>query len=501
MGCVDVRFLGGWLGLCAMSAGTPAMAVDWQLTPSMTLSQSYTDNLFLVNKNAEGAFYTSLAPGFSMRGNGPRLQLDVDYSSDSQIYIDHADVNTTTQRLQGDLSLELLRDHLFMDAYGSMFPSLVSGAGKISGNSRTVRENRQNQLNQNTSDVVSYGVRPRYQQSFGTAAKLMAGADIGNTTTGETSLANQNPTFGNQVGAGTNYDWHASLENGPNLERASWGLVFLRQETVSRDAGNDSTLQSVFTKWGYQINRQLQVTGRVGVEDNQYNTNQQQRHGPAWEVGGVYTPSPRTSLSARVGQLSFGTTKSFDFSHQARRFTLTGSYTEDLRTSSQLLRERRLFSRVDAFGKPVPVDPGRNADLTLAVNSLGLTNDVFVSRNLTTGIGYQRRRDNFSLNIYRLEQSGTSNNQNQENAIGTNGSWTRQISREMSTGLTVDYQTRQVDTSNTTTDFYYVSPYLSYQLGPHVSSTLSYSWMDATSDDQDNVYTENSVLGSLTYAF
>ncbi|MSQ69342.1 MAG: TIGR03016 family PEP-CTERM system-associated outer membrane protein [Gammaproteobacteria bacterium] len=467
----------------------------------MTLSQSYTDNLFLDAKNAQGAFYTSLVPGLSVRGNGPRLQLNLDYASDSQIYIDHSDINTTTANLQSDLSLELLRNHLFLDAYGSMFPSLVSGAGRISGNSRTVKEDRQNQFSQNRSDVVSYGVKPRYQQTFGTVARLLAGVDVGNTTTGETSLADAGATFGNQVGAGANYDWHASLESGPNLERASWGLVFVRRETVARDAGDDSTLQSVFTEWGYQVNRQLQVIGRVGVEDNDYSGDRQQRHGAAWEVGGVFTPSPRTSLSARVGQLSFGTTKSFNFSHQARRFTLTGSYREQLNTSGQLLRSRRLFSRVDGFGKPVPVDPGRNADLTLPVNSLGLTNEVFINRNFTTGIAYQRRRDNFSLDIYRLEQSSTSGNQNQENAIGTSGSWGHQISREMSAGLNINYQNRQVDTSNTTTDFYYLSPYLSYQLGPHVNSTLSYSWMDASSDDETNTYTENAVLGSLTYAF
>ncbi len=159
----------------------------------------------------------------------------------------------------------------------------------------------------------------------------------------------------------------------------------------------------------------------------------------------------------------------------------------------------RVFNTVDAFGNPV-IDPIGSGDPTLPIDQLGLTDDVFISRNFNANLGFSRKRDSFAVRVNRNAQEST-RRASTDSLLGFGGSWNHTFSRRLSTGLAVDYQTRESDNVSRTSDFVSISPYMSYTLGPHVYSRLSYQYVDSVSGDASDNFTENAVVGSLSFAF
>ena len=238
----------------------------------------------------------------------------------------------------------------------------------------------------------------------------------------------------------------------------------------------------------------------MGFEDNDFGGSQRPRQGPTGSVGFVWTPGIRTSLSASVGQRVFGMTESFVLTHRLRHTVFSASYSEDLRTTSELLRGRRTVPLTDPFGNPLPIDSGINPDLGAGIDSLSLTDEVFVDRRFNASVGYAGRRDQLSVGVYRLDQESTRSGRH-ETAVGGTVNWQHALSVRAAAGITGEYQTRDLEQPRGTTDFYSVSPYLSRRFGTHTNARVSYSWMDSRSSFAGNSFTENAVQVSVTWAF
>ena len=115
-------------------------------------------------------------------------------------------------------------------------------------------------------------------------------------------------------------------------------------------------------------------------------------------------------------------------------------------------------------------------------------------------MGYQYRLNSFSLGVFRSEQE-SGRTQAVEKAIGTNFSWSRPLGKRLSSSFSVNHQNRSGDAQQESTQALFITPSLSYTLGQHVSTRLSYSYSENTSDLGTNDFQENSVIGSLSYAF
>ncbi len=477
------------VSLLACTAGKTALAGDWQVQPSVTLSESYTDNAQLTNTDEQSDFITTISPGIGIRGEGRRVKMDVDYLYQYVKFLDQTDFDNGTHNLQANVTNEILRDHLFLDARTSMFPSLQSNQGQVSNRTLNRRE-RQDRLNQgNRSDVVTYGFTPRYVHALGTFADFTASNNYSDVSTSEGA-----------AGGGQNNNLNVGLNSGRRFQRFNWGLNFERRDNTIENTDQEQTFQSLWANSGYRLNRLFKLTGRVGIEDNQFQTDQNQGSGASWLVGGVLTPNPRTSLSGQFGERLFGSTKQFDFNYRRRRFTVSGNYSEELRTSNEILRDQQVFQREDPFGNPIPLNPIDNADFGLPLNEVGLTDDVFINRRLDATVGYARRRDTFSVNVYRNEQESTRSEQVDDNT-GFGASWNRRLSPRTSVGIRGDYQERTSEGQQGDQTFIFVSPYLSYAIGPQLSSRLTYSWTNSDSEDPLNTFIENTISGSLSYAF
>ncbi|HMM75064.1 MAG TPA: TIGR03016 family PEP-CTERM system-associated outer membrane protein [Gammaproteobacteria bacterium] len=483
-----------WKGVLAMVAGAAAtsapeaIAGEWRIQPRLGLSETYTDNALLVDENNDPSsdWVTTVSPGISVFGRGRGLTMTTEYTAQKQVYLNNSDQSQLTHLLQNNTRAEVVRDQVFVTAFASMYPTIRNTLGQISNRNRNARDTA------NRADAVSYGFAPELRHKFGTWANMTGRVQWSDVSTGDEG--------GSGIGGGQMLDGLINIESGRRFQRFEWGSSFSRRENDGGDTGRRSLFQRWNNTLNYRLNRFVRLNSGVGYEFNDFSTDGGGlRSGLNWQLGATVFPTPRTSITGSFGERSFGSTKSFGFSHRWRHFIATGAYSEDLHTTAEMLRDQQVFTVVDAFGNPV-IDPLGNADPSLPLNQLGLTDDVFISRNFNANVAFNRKRNSFSVRVNRNDQESTRTGIS-DSLLGFGGSWTHRFSYRLAAGLNADWQTRESDNVRETSDFVAFSPYVDYTIGPHVSSRLSYQYMDSVSGDASDDFTENAVTGSLSVAF
>ena len=475
-----------------------AFAGDWMVVPRFLISEDYSDNIQLSPTNQRDDFITRVTPGISIRGQGRRVEMSVDYNLESLSYINEEELDNTNHQLQSTLSIEIIRNIFFLDANAAMYQALVSNTGRVS--------NRNLANDSNRTDVITYGFSPRFHHHFGTWADFNASTQVSDTIGDGSGSGNRS------AGSGNSISLQSTLSSGRRFTRTSWSV-----SNSSTVFNNDSGARSNSQNWwdaqvSAVINRFLRANTSLGYEKNKSaDGGAGNQDSITWSAGATLTLSPRTSLTGSYGKRSFGNTKSFDFSHRRRRISISGSYTEELQTTSGQLRDQQLVSLFDAFGEPV-FDPFAASDPTLPDGNLSLTDDIFISRDFNATVGYTRRRDTFSASVFRTEREGGASSDPEE-ALGASVSWSRTMSRRLSGGVSGSFRSGSaggagvvpsnpsLQGSDASTEVIFVSPFVSYSIGPHTSGRLSYNYTTSSSEDSANEYTENSVTGSLSFAF
>ena len=475
--------------------GSDACAREWTFRPSMSLTETSTDNVLLAPSRAEGDVLTSLEPGLSVTGRTRRLKVSTYYRMQSRNYWDHSELNDVTHFLGANSTFEVVRNNLFVDGFASLFPTHQNTFGRLSNrNSRNVGENQ--------VDVSNYGVTPRFQYRLGSIADFRASLRYTKTDTG--TIANN---ISQVAGSSTGYEQNVRLSSIPHADRLDWFVSYERQREVGESGiSNNSTFERSDVGANFKLNRFFTLTSTVGYEQNDSSGGGSNSSGATWSLGGIVTPSPRTKIGGRFAHRAFGDTKSFDFSYRLRRVIINGTYTEELRTSAQLLRQQRVFQTQDVFGNPI-ANPNLDANIPLPINLLGLRNDVFIARTFNANIGFQQQRGLLTLGVFRTEQSTAGSTvQNADTLLGTTLNWNHDFGYRLSGGFSADYQTRSNASFAGTQDSVYISPYFSYRLGAHLNSRLSYSYAEETSGQALDTlfgggYVENSVSATLSYTY
>ncbi len=495
--------------LFVLGAAADVTAGEWRVVPRFSIGENYSDNVRLQNFNEQEDFITRATPGLSVRGTGRRVQLNLDYNLQNLTYANDSTRNTINHQLQSGASIEVLRKVFFLDADASCFQALVSNTGTISDQNFTA--------NNNQGDVLTYSVSPRFQHHFGSWADMRASTSFSDTIgfgSGGTRTA----------GSGNGINLSTSLSSGRKFTRTSWSVSNNRR-LFNNDSGASSSSRSRWNASGsVNVNRFFRMNGSVGWENNDF-SGPGNGSGVTWNVGATLTPSRRSSLTGSYGHRTFGSTKSFSFNHRRRRISISGSYSESLSTTNDQLRDQQLISLADPFGQPV-FDPFSASDIANPLGTLSRTDDVFVSRDFNATVGYSLRRDSFSANVYRRESDGGATSQAQS-AIGTSTSWSHTFSQRLSGGISVSYRNGSgggiggsigggfgggfggggvfrnpnLQSGGSDTEVFSVTPNMSYSIGPHTSGNFSYSFTTSSSKDPGSGYTENSLSGSLSFAF
>lgn len=296
--------------LVLLSLPACAIPAEWTVVPSVRTRLSYTDNMNLAPPGqARGEFTTEVSPGIAVDANGPGLTLRLDYSLQKTLHTHQAD--RSTQQLDASGHADLVRDWLSIDARAGISQQNMSAFGpqlldpsQTTGNSSTVRTTSISPvLRHYFHGLATAQLRYDYQ-------RVSSGRLLGVRSDG----LNLQLT-GDNGGQGWNWDLRADRKN---IDDAVLPPV---------------TMTDTALTLSYPVNSRLSTFATGGYEKSDYHSTGRQPQGRYGSLGGNWTPSPRTRVSASVGRRYFGNTYNLDAEYRLRSMACTLNYNENITTT------------------------------------------------------------------------------------------------------------------------------------------------------------------------
>lgn len=469
----------------AMLAAPAAHAMDWKVTPSLNLSETYSDNITLAPRGKEQSeFITQINPGVSLTGDASRLKLNLNYRMQNLLYAKDSSRNNIRHQLFANGTATLVEDTFFVDASSSIGQRIISGAGPVPLDNVSVTGN--------TTDVITYRVSPYLRHNFGSAAS--------------TEVRYSYDAVNYQIGGfnSTSNTVSASLKSGPSFDQIPWGLNYRQQKIGYEGAGRpDVKFEMLTGNVSYILSRKFSLIAQGGYEQNSYAfaASGQRPSGPFWSAGANWAPTSRTSLQATYGKRFFGTTYSFNLNHTTRRTSWQASYTQNVMTVRQLEFERQFFVVANpATGNPF-IDPVTGLPLLLALNIPTLTNDVFIIKRLQGTVGYNPGRNSFTLTFFD-QRFEFQNNPRVDESYGGQGSWSLRLAPNTQAITTAGWQRTDFGAPlNRQNTFWNMGVGLSRNINPHLTGRVDYRYFTSDSSVAGTGYAENRIIASLNMTF
>lgn len=287
-----------------------AIPADWQVTPTLRLRESYTDNMNLApSGQARSEFTTEVSPGVQVSTDSARLQLALSYSLQMVDYTRQA--SRTNQVLDASGHAEVLPDWLFLDARSGISQHNVSAFGP--------QQIDPVQVTDNASTVHTTSISPYLRHYFRGLATAVLRYEYQHVGSGKLLNVRSDGTNLQLTGDNDARSWNWNL----NLDRRNIDDAALPPVTMTNAA---LTLS-------YPINGYLSAFATGGYEKNDYHATGPQPQGRYWSVGGAWVPSPRTKIAGSIGRRYFGKTYSFDAEYRMRSMFWTLNYSEDITTN------------------------------------------------------------------------------------------------------------------------------------------------------------------------
>ena len=495
------------LAVLSMQAA-PAMAADWRFTPTLTLRETYSDNIRLApTGNEQSSFVTEVMPGFAVNGLGRRSQFQATYQARGVTYSNDVGSSNLQNYLNARGTAQLVDDLLFIDGTANITNLSTSPYGPQAINSSYAINNR--------SEVRTYSISPYVRQRYGSVAQ----AEARYTHQG---LSSDTPGFSNY-----NSDLlNLFVNSGEAFRLVSWDV------TASRRHSSYSSLNSVDNDYlngvlRYKLTDQLSLTGSAGYERYTYQSINDGPRGASWSVGFDWRPSSRTSLAATAGRRFFGDTYSLNGIHRSRYTTWNVSYNEDITTTQQQLVDSGSISTtafLDQVFSATIADPtaraqaveafirATNLPATLANPNAGLSNRFFLQKRLQGSVALNTGKSTVLVSVYntlRRPQTGVSDNVglftasnplfiDESRQRGVSGLWNLRLTPSTSMNLNARYYRTTSLLSNRTDDNTLVTLGLSHQLSPKTTGTVELRRYQGSYSQTGTDFRENAISAYLT---
>ena len=388
--CADVALqasgLGGtsnrWVGPLVVSAlvALPtlrAIAAEPRVQLNGSLTQTFTDNYLLTGVQPASDAVTRLTAGVGLNSQTGRTKGFLDYSLSEIIYARHSEKNQLQNTLNANFNTELSEGQARLDVRAAISQSAVSAFGLQPGINSPNRANATELRYLNVVPVVYGPLGPflRYTATLNASLSDAKGTDLGDSTLTAATVRIEPIT----------------------PQRLAWAV----DGTAGRSnykAGRTTASSRLNGTAYYPItDLDLRLSASAGAEINDLNTLQRKRY-QTYGVGAVWTPSPRTSLTANFDERSFGRTHNLSLEH---RTALTTWRISDSRGVSSINGENGAGNRGTAFNllfaqfASIEPDPIKRADL---VNSVLLRGGISPTAQinpsfLNSGVSVQDRQE------------------------------------------------------------------------------------------------------------
>lgn len=470
----------------------PAQADDWNFTPRLTVNETYTSNLNLSSTDEESSFITQVAPGFSLRRQGARARLDVDYSLNWTEYSSDEANDYSRHRLQANGNAELIEDYLYIDASAGISQQLISNTNASTGNSA---------LNNDAfTDTRTFSISPYWKQRIGDDLNFIARLTYDDVSYDEGSSDNDGVTFSTSIDYQTDTthrDFHWALD--------------INNSRVASDTDSDIDSDTVRASVGYRFGPKFDTTLSYGYVDNHLASSTDESAEAGDFVGAEieWTPTRRTRLEASYDTRKTTAGYGLDFSHRHRHLTMTASYTESLtdsRSGVLSLPPGTLICDQDATNctpttTSTPINSVPTDKLVIYQNiDTTLVDDRFIQKATRASLIYNKGKSAYTLGLFDSEREYQSGNLGTETSTGFNLGWRVTLNSRMTGNLSyswseLELNSGDIDHTNS------LSASLSRQLDRDTSVSLGISHYERSSDTAVREFDEQSVFASFTRRF
>ena len=525
----DAQALRHQLGLIN-GLGAPAGG-GWTFIPRVDFQEELTDNVLQAHSPRKWDLVSFLAPGFSLAGSLPRVQVTLSLTPTLTMYARTPSLNSLTEDLTGLASVTVVTDLAFVDVralagvrskYGGS-GGIGSAAGSLAGASGSglngLAGNTQGLTRDNEVQTASFGVSPYLLRRFGDfgTGKIGTSLDVTRSASLSGFAALPFPSGGANGQTLVTTEQMAQFTSGDVLDDVQNTFSFdatqsrTRTEAGYLTAANGLTTAPVSStsskliatdRVTYQVNRTVSVFASGGHEELSYSGGQARGvNDLVWSFGTTVTPSPSSTLT-----VSYGHENGFN------SVTANGRFALGSRTAVNLSYAETLGTQLEYVQSQLNLASNSNGALVNGLtqgalfgptNGLAAQDGVFRTNSLTVGTVTSLDRDTVSLNLSLTKQTsarpgagaGTSST-----ARTGSVSWLHLLRPDMTVNASTSYtvQAQAVGLALTPGDntTLTVGAGWQWQLSDKVSVSVRYSFFDRSSASTVyNIYQHIVVLG------
>ncbi len=493
-----------WRGLLASSVMlTPlAQGAEWTTSAGVTPGLMFTDNVCLSPDNEQGEWVGLVTPDISLTGQGRRASLnlaaalEMNTLSDSKLEelgcspqgLGLGNREQVSPRLRAVGRVEAIDNWLFVDASAHADQNLVNpfAAGGDDGLNRTG--------NVNTS--YRYAIRPYIQHRFASEYELRASYSYDEQYNSVDTLGDSERNMA---------DFYFGRV--PETARLTWAVIADYEEIDYQRSfdrpSQTNELTSARFALAWQFNRQWQINGFAGAENNTFLSNvEQEIDGEMWDIGVRWTPNSRVEVNAGTGERFFGDTPRFSVNYSHKRSTLRADYRRDLTFDRSIRSGENILPGQDEFGDPIA--PSDGTPLGIDGEPVLPSNSPILDERFSLSYAYRGRLSTFQITGSQSEQFRAIDGRR---STFTNAalSLSRNLSRQTSVTGGLSWGDREseqqlgdlLNDSQTYTAF----AALQRQLATNLDMVGRYQYRVRESDTPNNEYTENRVTLTFRYQF
>ncbi|MCH9638174.1 MAG: TIGR03016 family PEP-CTERM system-associated outer membrane protein [Betaproteobacteria bacterium] len=474
------------------------VSAEWEITPSLTLSETYTDNVSLgagllgaggvparPGGDKRSDFVTQINPAISIVGTNRRVSLDSFYRMNNLIFAKDSDLNRIRHQLNTTATANLVEDFLFIDGSALIIQQNLSLLGPQTTSNVFATGNRAN--------LKVFSVSPYARYRFQDIANSEVRYTRGIVKSGAGGLRdNERDSF------------LFSLNSGTALRKFSWGLNYNKNIIRFSRGGRRVETERSTANFRYDITPRFGLTASGGYESNSFVSIRGGNDSPTWTVGFVWAPSERTDVNASAGQRFFGDTYSAEINHRTRLATWNASYVEDITTLNQ---QAGLFGAGGGLSLG-----GLDGGSLLGLNNF-LTNRVFLQRRFNASVNLNGAKNTVTINAFRLSRKAFTSAiddfdllganavlLNNTTQIGGNVRWRYTFSPRTSANLSASFVRFKFIGANRTNDNKIYTMDITRNLQENLSTILQFRRIERISDQVEN-QTANAVTISLNMNF
>jgi uncharacterized protein (PEP-CTERM system associated) len=393
---------------------------DWKFTPTLGVSETYSDNPGLQrDADAHGQWISEAIPGFTLASRSRRLRLSAFGEWHFYRYQDKNTPNMHDRERRYGLNADarLIEDFLSLETAASGSRQAISAFGPRYNEPYSTF---------NRTDVRTWSISPVLQHRFGNTAAMQL------RVTHDSVESDGNIT--NSAFADSRSTSALLSLASPDANSAlGWGLQYMRQN-LEMDRYGSSTSVNASANLRYRLSRSWSAVASVGHDSYEFTTLNSRTSGPSYNAGFIWAPSSRTSVDARIGHSFLGKTGALAATQRTRRLVSRLSYSDQVTTSrAQFLLPAAIdtAAMLDQLFSSTISDPVLRAQAvqsymastglppSLANNINYLSNRYMREKRLQAAWIYTLPHSTMMLSAYRSQRTALSLEQSDSELLGS----------------------------------------------------------------------------------